>query len=165
MKISRNSEIATLAIWLVIGLCVGAIQFAVIETTYRIAENNGPEFLYDLSDQLAWPAGLIYEAAEKPYLKKGLDQAIEQGGEHAERAKFFQAGFDEKYGIDDEWTDALWTFTGDAGLETDVPWTVEYLIYGGVCLLWGLFFGLVGYIVTRSVMAALPDRPTPPTAT
>lgn len=137
--------------WFLIGLMFAVAQFTVSETFFQLADRGGPDFLYEVSDFIAWPAVLIYEEMEHRVLAEVLeDFSAAEGVDELLRAEavLLLDGLSVG-GV--EAMDAAWRFAEDQDLEAEVSLLMEYVIYGGVCLLWGFMVGLGGYVVTTAL--------------
>ncbi len=161
MKLTAAGESTTAGVWVVLAVILGMIHFWVAEGAYRVAESFDVWELSDFSERITWPASWVYGKAEAGQVRQVLYTAA-ASVPAAEEASVFLRDLDQKFGSVEAWTEQLWEWFQARELTADVPMSVKYLIYGGTSLAWGLFFGLLGYPATRSVITALPERAKAP---
>jgi len=135
-------------LWALIGLGVAVVQFAVSEAAFQLAEVTGEERLYDLSDGIAWPAGHLYDRAETKVLIEELREiSVSPAAENEKRgaatallARRHEAAFLEE----------AREFADVHELDATLSVVMEYFIYGGTCVLWGVVVGLGGFVLTSA---------------
>lgn len=157
MKLSTAGETTTAAVWLGLAAVLALVHFAASEITYRLAGWLQADSLDEVSHTISWPAGVIYDQVETAIIIKALQTAAVGGGNQAEEARKFLNQFEQKDAPHPMESDDLWNWLGLHAPEATVSTGVEYLIYGGTSVAWGLVLGLFGYALTRGVIAALPE--------
>lgn len=127
-----------------VGMIVAAIwtlgQFGISEVLYRLGDATGVDALYDLSDTVAWPAGLLYNKAEVAVFREGLER-LESTPE--ERARWDALLQKVEESDDNESYDAIWEIFNTHSMDPYVDMMTEYSIYVGVCAVWGSMIGIL----------------------
>jgi hypothetical protein len=149
--------IATVLVWVFLGLGFALVQFALTEITYRIATSREDASLQEVSDLIAWPAGKIYSLAEKDSAHTALRSLAQSNKEGSTQAREFLNSFRTKYDQDEEWTTQMSDFLNTQEITTEVSKPIEYLIYVGVCLAWGFLVFLGGSLLSLAILRAIPE--------
>jgi hypothetical protein len=131
--------------WFLIGLAFALVQFAISETAYQIADRGGPDFLFDVSNTVAWPAAHLYDWADAGNMREVLLELSESDSLDSELYSEIQKLLEMTDTV--EFLDAAWDFAHEQDLDAELPIVLEYLIYGGTCLLWGVAVGVGGYLI------------------
>ncbi len=132
-------------LWALIGLGFAVVQFAVSETAFQLAEVTGEERLYDLSNGIAWPAGHLYDRAETRILLDELQEiSVSPAVEDAKR-EAATALLDRRH--EGTFLEEAREFADAHEIDAYPGLAMEYFIYGGTCVLWGVVVGLGGYVL------------------
>lgn len=131
-----------------IGLVFAVAQFVVSEMAYQAAMWGEVDVLYEVSDTVSWPAGRIYDEVELRRLKEGLRVMSVSGADEGVRAE--AAALLARAGEESFLEDA-WLFADTQELDVYMGMFMEYLIYGGTCLMWGVAVGVGGFVLSAGV--------------
>jgi len=143
---------------IIVGLVWAVAQFAISEGCYRLAmwlDESGSgaptEFLYDISDMAAWPAGILYDTEERRLVIEALRTSGKQTGtlENGDEVSIDQLTTsieEEPYGEFDHLYSGYEVLDG-MDLYPEVPIATEYTYYGGCCVAWGALVGLITYML------------------
>ncbi len=154
-----TSPLQTPSFWIIIGVVCSCLQFGVSEILHQLNMRGfGPEddSFFELSDTIAWPAGHVYDAVQVQLLEKGLARVAAGGAPFTEEQQTQAAAFVEQFPTFPEGDERENLETFLWGVETlvddiTVGTQVEYGIYLGTCICWGILIALAGYLVFRKV--------------
>ncbi len=135
-------------LWLWIGLGFAAVQFVVSEAAFQLAEVTGEERLYDLSDGIAWPAGHLYDRAETKVLIEELREISDSSAVEDEMRKTALRLLERQH--EAAFLEEAREFVDAHELDATLSVVMEYFIYGGTCVLWGVVVGLGGFMLTSA---------------
>lgn len=135
-----------LIVWAGIGLFFTVVQFAISEIAFRMGERTGIEVFYDVSDTVAWPAGLLYDLAESRKIRGELEALRATPAIDSEMRQ--EIGVLLALGDDEKFWDAFWDSPLYHQVEGELGLRMEYLIYGGVCVGWGVLLASAGMVLT-----------------
>jgi hypothetical protein len=139
-KTGRNFAIA-LGVWIFLGLAWALVQFGLSEICYRLAYHelvpDEKGRLYEISDAVAWPAGIIYQKRQDVWKQAMLETFMREGG-RSQEARLQAGELLKEWNASREEPGGLYEFLEEQGLETELNEVETYAIYGGVCLGWGL---------------------------
>ena len=127
------------------------VQFTLSEGLFRLSmspfASHVVEPLEMLSDAIVWPAGPIYQHVESQRMQEALTAAQADPSLPADKAAQMAdlVATSELDPDSDEYFALLW-FLEELGHDPTVPTALEYAIYGGVCVAWGLLMG--GFVAT-----------------
>lgn len=155
---------SALEIAIIVGLVWAGVQFLISEGSYRLGmmiEDHGavfdPSFLYDISNMAAWPAGDIYDSAEREVIAVELRSLKEdtvtvpsmeaEGKEVSVNVNELADQVLAEDTDDYEKFDLAQQVLIDRNVLAEVTTTTEYAIYGGVCVAWGFAVGLITFFV------------------
>lgn len=152
----RRRTIAVV-IGVTVGLVWSTVQFLGSEILYRASESSffheaGSEFLMSTSDFISWPAGSIYTSIENRRVQAAVDEALSGKIVSAEsRKKITELTDQGARDPDHEGYIDLIFLLDEVGIDSSVPVSQEYLIYGSTCAAWGLIFGLVAGLLAWNI--------------
>jgi len=162
MKLSPKIHGIALLVAVLLGGGFALIQFGISELTYQAGMRGfGGDGMFEVSDAVSWPAGLIYDSVDKKTSRQFLQDIIQENGSDADKARKLLLDFEDEYlapETDPEWDEAYWELVDARGWDGAIPLTQEYLIYGGVCLAWGALIGLLSYLVVILIVKVIPNR-------
>ncbi|WP_309396887.1 hypothetical protein [Cerasicoccus maritimus] len=126
------------------------IQFAVCEATYRIGMamdefgSGSGELFYDVSNAVSWPAVILYEMEDAQENIRALreypaETLPDEDGKPVNLKEL--ANKIEADNSDFDSLDLAYSLLSEQEIYPEVPIATEYLIYGGVCLIWGVVMG------------------------
>lgn len=133
-------------VWAGVGLVFSLLQFGYSETLYKQAMDGGPQWMFEASNLLVWPAGPIYSQVQTMKLTEELEAfAADEANDAAlrERARNLLP-------LDEEnaYTDEVWNFLDETELSAELDPVTEYLIYGGVSAGYGILIAVLGSLFT-----------------
>jgi len=138
---------------IILGLSWFLIAFISSELSYRMAdlvyeeELETSDFLYELSDRIAWPASILYSMKRKQLNKDNLldlrDKLIGSEGDTATIDFYLEVINSEG----DEGHQEIFDYLESEGYNSFLPTLDEYLVYGVACFLSGAIVGLFSFIL------------------
>lgn len=159
----KKGKIAVIAVfWAFVAVAWFAMQFLLSEALYRISDSvyssneELGDWLTGASDRIAWPAGVIYDKEVFKKAEAGYERALADPEVEASVKETLQSTMDthgeeiDDYEVIDEIVVALGDYPEYEGIDY-LSSSAEYTIYAGVCLLWGLAVGAIGF--TCSILA------------
>jgi len=148
-------------IGIVIGLLWFLVQFICSEIFYQIAyhELTDPviqaDTFHDISDTIAFPAAEIYDQVDMFIIQSELLKLQQRDSlDTAERDKVTTllgrfASSEDFDTLQDDSYDILDGYQ----IHPEVPVFLEYMIYAGICLMWGTLIGLISGVVAYFLYA------------
>lgn len=154
----------------IIGVVIGVIwtigQFTANELLFRISEREIlpyplSDYAFTLSNVITWPAEPIYNAAEKRRVTGALtdtfgNQDIPSDTQGKLRQLVDQGAVDP----DHENYYEIFEILDSVGTDPSVPTSLEYLIYGGTCVVYGILIGGIAGLIAWKIQptAVTPAR-------
>ncbi|MEM9445439.1 MAG: hypothetical protein AAGA18_08795 [Verrucomicrobiota bacterium] len=167
---STNALYIIIPVWIVLGFFWTVVQFLVCEATYQIAnsmDESVSDTLYEISDYVAWPAGIIYDFALAREYKNALESFVESH-EPSDGDKEMIGSILDEYQRDYahlDFQDEVDEVLAKYDEYVEVHGVLEYIIYIGTCIAWGIIITIVGirlsFYVVNSVTKNKTNSPPP----
>jgi hypothetical protein len=153
----KKSLLIALAAWAVLGLMWSLLQFGFSELLFRLAYHQilpGQEnALYEASDLVAWPAGLLYQYRYDAWTKEALEVLV-RNREQPDADRVEAATLLQSWKETGEKPGELDTFIGSHEVAVETNEAETYGIYIAVCLVWGAVLGMAGFAATALFLLA-----------
>lgn len=138
----------SIQVGLLAGVMWAVAQFAISEMLYRLSMApiswRAAEPLEMLSNAISWPAGTIYERVEADRMQAAIASALADGAiEEETRTRLVNLEKDGAVDVFHEDFFELFEILENLGHDVEVPVSMEYMIYGGVCVIWGMLVGVL----------------------
>ena len=157
----------------IVGLCWFVVQFLASELVYRVAyfevlpmEIN--DALYEISDGIAFPAGVLYDVADESITRQELEQFTQDSSLEPEIVEKAESLLTQFHTTEDTetWTADAYGFLSEHDIYPEVSIWLEYSIYVGTCLVWGILIGLATTTIAYNTFSgtARDARMPPPSS-
>ena len=163
--IKTRKKTSALKVGLLFGSIFSLIQFCVSELLYQTSLLDDSELAYQMGEMAeiaTFPAGDVYDHFSGSLLKKQLNSSSQTDSDLNDEDRKAAEDLHQKLDNNSEDDSALneaYELLYKYNIPTDLPTSIEYAIYGGVCILWGSIFGMsVGFFVRISNK---PSKPKP----
>ncbi|MEM6883771.1 MAG: hypothetical protein AAF571_01975 [Verrucomicrobiota bacterium] len=154
----------------IVGFAWFVIQFLAAEGVYQLANlymfpSDVNDNLYEVSDAIAFPAGIIYDALDASITETELERFTQDTSldpEVLRTAESLLSRFQSPEDLE-ALVEETYEFLSNHDIYAEVPISIEYSIYVGTCLVWGFIVGIATtiFVLTMFSLASHESRIPP----